>query len=162
MNKKHLIGYSATALLALGLGAATAGSSNTTDTSATTSASSDTATPAATVTVSVPGSTATVTVPAVTKTVTIQAPAKTITAPRPAPAVAMAGDGTYEVGVDVRPGTYVSATPDSGNCYWARLTSGDGIDNIIDNSNSSGRSLVTIKASDKLFESSGCSDWTKR
>jgi len=44
----------------------------------------------------------------------------------------------------------------------ARLTGGDGIDNIIDNSNSSGRSLVTIKASDKLFESSGCSDWTKR
>lgn len=111
---------------------------------------------------SAPGSTATVTAPVVTKTVTIQAPAKTVMAPRPAPAVVMSGDGTYEVGVDVQPGTYVSKTPDSGNCYWARMTGGDGIDNIIDNSNSSGNSLVTIKKGDKFFESNGCSDWTKR
>jgi len=42
------------------------------------------------------------------------------------------------------------------------MTGGDGIDNIIDNSNSSGNSLVTIKKGDKFFESNGCSDWTKR
>lgn len=164
MNKKHFIGYTATTLVALGLDAATAGNASTTTPSAKTSTTvaSNAAMPTTTVTVSVPGSTATVAAPAVTKTVTIQAPAKTVTAPRPAPAVAMAGDGTYEVGVDVRPGTYVSATPESGNCYWARMTGGDGIDNIIDNNNSSGRSVVTIKKGDKLFESNGCSDWTKR
>ena len=42
------------------------------------------------------------------------------------------------------------------------MTGGDGIDNIIANNNSSGNSLVTIKKGDKLYESSGCSDWNKR
>ena len=163
MNKKHFIGYTATALVGLGLGAATAGGAATTTPSPTTTAvASNAAMPTTSVTVSVPGSTATITAPVVTKAVTIQPSAKTVTAPRPAPAVAMAGDGTYQVGIDVQPGTYLSETPESGNCYWARMTGGDGIDNIIQNNNSSGRSVVTIKVGDKLFESNGCSDWTKR
>ena len=73
----------------------------------------------------------------------------------------MPGDGTYEVGVDVKPGTYVSKAPDS-NCYWARTTGGDGIGDIIANGNSAGQVVVTIKSGDKFFESNGCSDWTKR
>lgn len=51
----------------------------------------------------------------------------------------------------------------SGNCYWARLSSDNGnLDNILDNNNSSGQSLVTIRASDKYFETSGCNTWTRR
>ncbi|MCG8654870.1 hypothetical protein [Yimella sp. NH-Cas1] len=96
------------------------------------------------------------------------APAETVTvteSPEPAATQdgsSIPGDGTFQVGVDVQPGTYISTTPDSGNCYWARLSGSDGFGNIIDNSNSSGQSLVTIKATDKFFESRGCNAWTVR
>lgn len=97
-----------------------------------------------------------------TKTVKVAGPTKTVTAEPAAAVAAMPGDGTYEVGVDVQPGTYVSTTPGSGNCYWARLTGKDGIGGITENGNSAGQVVVTIKAGDKFFESRGCSDWTKR
>ena len=96
------------------------------------------------------------------------APAETVTvteSPEPAAAQdgsSIPGDGTFQIGVDVQPGTYMSTAPDSGNCYWARLSGSDSFDNIIDNSNSSGQSLVTIKATDKFFESRGCNAWAKR
>lgn len=160
MNIKHVIGYGATALFALGIGAAS-GSGGASETPAPTALAA-----APTLTVRVPATDAapqqTVAGPMVTKTVEVPGPVKTVTAPPPAPAVAMAGDGTYQVGVDVKPGTYVSKKPDSGNCYWARLTGGDTLDSIIANGNSSGQVVVTIKKSDKFFESNGCSDWTKR
>jgi ABC-type Fe3+-hydroxamate transport system substrate-binding protein len=149
VNKKHVIGYGTTALIALLVGTGIGSSSG----QATDQQSTTSATPAATVTVagSVPGPTVTVTAGSV-KTVTSE----------PQVGVAMEGDGTYEVGVDVRPGTYVSSKPDSGTCYWARLKGTDGIGGIIDNDLSSGRTVVTIKKSDKFFETKGCSDWTKR
>ena len=104
MQKKHLIAYAATALIALGIGSA-GGSGD----------SSLAAEPAPKVTVSSSaGARPGVTVTA-TPTVTV-----TKTAAPALPETAMAGDGTYEVGVDVKPGTYVSATGDSGNCYWER------------------------------------------
>jgi hypothetical protein len=153
---RHLIGYSVTAVVALVIGG---GIGN----------AAVAETPAKVVTtiktVEVPGPATTVTSPPITVTVKVPGPTitktTTVTEPAPAPAVAMAGDGTYEVGVDVQPGTYVSPAPAS-NCYWARMKAGDGIDNIIDNNNNAGQSVVTIKAGDKFFESSGCSDWTKR
>ena len=158
MNKKHLIGYGATALVAIGIGAASGSSGATPTPVAAAPTVTMTAPP---VTVDVPASPATVTVAAPTVTQTVQAPPKTVTAPPLAPAVAMPGDGTFQVGVDVQPGTYVSKAPDQ-NCYWARLTGGDGIGSIIDNGNSSGQVVVTIRKSDKFFESNGCSDWTRR
>lgn len=153
MNKKHVIGYAATALVALGIGGAAAGSTSP-------GASPSAATP--TVTVTQPGPETTVAAPTVTETVEVPGPTTTVTVGPPAPAVAMAGDGTYQVGVDVKPGTYVSQKPSSGNCYWARLSGTDGLGGIIANNNSSGQSVVTIRKTDKYFESSGCSDWTKR
>ncbi len=153
MNKKHVIGYAATALVALGIGSAAAGSTSP-------GASPSAATP--TVTVTQPGPETTVAAPTVTETVEVPGPKTTVTAGPPAPAVAMAGDGTYQVGVDVKPGTYISQKPSSGNCYWARLSGTDGLGGIIANNNSSGQSVVTIRKTDKYFESSGCSDWTKR
>jgi hypothetical protein len=89
-----------------------------------------------------------------TKTVKVQAAA-------PVAAFALHGHGTFEVGVDIKAGTYISAAPGS-NCWWARLRSSDSVDGIIANNNSSGKSMVIIKASDKFFETNGCSDWTKR
>lgn len=157
---KHLIGYTCTALVALGIGAA-GGSGPASDSAG--------AGAAATVTRTVDAGAATVTAPATTVTM----PAETVTATPEAPASAseeagggssgsVPGDGTYEVGVDIQPGRYTSATPESGNCYWARLNGSDGIDGIIANNNSSGQSVVTIRASDKYFESSGCSEWVAR
>ncbi|MDF8263735.1 hypothetical protein [Luteipulveratus flavus] len=160
---KHIIGYTVTAVAAIGIGSAAAsGGSGNTVTGATPAVTQtvagDEGTPAATVTVTPPAET--VTPPAETVTVTA-----TPTAAGGGSANAGAtipGDGTYEVGVDVQPGRYTSTTPDSGNCYWARLKSADGFDGIIANNNSSGQSVVVIKASDKFFESSGCNDWTAR
>jgi hypothetical protein len=151
MNKKHVIGYGATALVALMIGTGIGTSSGDA-----TEPGSTGAAPAATATAA--GATATVAGPTVTVTATSE---KTVTS-APKVAVAMEGDGTYEVGVDVKPGTYVSAAPDA-NCYWARLKgSGGSLDDILANNNTSGRSVVTIKKTDKFFESSGCEPWTKR
>lgn len=152
MNLKHVIGYSATAIVGIGIGAAaTAGDGDVTAPVA--------AVPTVTVTAPAPDSGP---LPTITETVEVPGPEKTVTAPPPPPAVAIPGDGTYEVGVDVKPGTYVSTAPDSGNCYYARLSGTDGFDDIITNGNSSGQSVVTIKKTDKFFETSGCNAWTKR
>ena len=75
--------------------------------------------------------------PTVTATVEVPGPVKTVTVGPLPPAVAMPGDGTYQVGVDVKPGTYVSTGPQEGNCYYARLSSSDGFSDIIANGNTS-------------------------
>lgn len=132
----------------------------------------DTNTPAAasstpTVTVSAPASDGQAPAPAVTvtapapapKTVQVPGPVKTVTAPPPGPAVAIAEDGTWLVGKDIKPGTYRSTSDDT--CYWARLKDTDGdLDSILANSNG-GNQVVTIKKSDNAFESARCAPWTK-
>jgi hypothetical protein len=124
--------------------------SSSSDTTGDTASAAGSSTPATTVTL--PGATATVPGPTVTVTTSS---VKTVTS-APKVDVAMEGDGTYEVGVDVKPGTYVSSKPEL-NCYWARLKgSGGGFGDIIANNNTSGRSVVTIKKTDKFFETSGC------
>jgi len=164
-NLKHVIGYGATTVVAFGIGAAAASGGGGTATAVTTPG------PTVTVTGDAPAAdTVTETVTAPPKTV--KAPAKTVTAPpktvtvkaKPkAPAATIPGDGTYAVGSDIKPGTYVSSVPDSGNCYWARLkdTNGD-LNSILSNNNSSGQSLVTILPSDKFFETDGCNTWKLR
>lgn len=123
-------------------------------------------TKAETVTATKPGPTVTKAGPTVTKQVIAQPETVTVTATVApevsSPAAVIPGDGTYAVGVDVQPGTYVSKAPLI-NCYWARLGGNSGaIDDIIDNNNSAGQSVVTISSSDKYFETSGCSTWTRR
>lgn len=152
----HLVGYAATALFAFVFGASVVAIG-----SETTSASDQpsTSTVTSTATITDPGSTTTTTATPVTSTKTKTA---TVTAEPPAPASGIPGDGTFEVGVDVEPGTYVAGPGSRGQCYWARLSGSGDLGDIIDNNISSGQSIVTIAASDKFFESSGCSDWTKR
>ncbi|MBB2890803.1 hypothetical protein [Flexivirga oryzae] len=162
---KHIIGYSGTAVVALIIGAAAgSGGSSGTATPAVTSTVRTTATVTAPAPDAQPASAVTTTVhaPAVTKTVHAPAVTKTVTT-TPKPKATIPGDGTYQVGTDIQPGTYVSGTPDSGNCYWARLkgTSGSFSD-IIANNNSAGQSVVTIAPTDKVFETSGCNDWSRR
>lgn len=70
------------------------------------------------------------------------------------------GDGTFTVGTDVQPGTYVA--PAMSGCYWQRLkdTSGDP-EAIIANDIANGQVTVTIAATDGAFSTQGCGVFTK-
>ncbi|WP_328494543.1 hypothetical protein OHS59_18680 [Streptomyces sp. NBC_00414] len=73
---------------------------------------------------------------------------------------AFQGDGDFQVGSDVRPGTYRTTGNTDALCYWERSKDASGeMDSILANDNVSGTSYVTILKSDKLFKSSGCKDW---
>ena len=88
------------------------------------------------------------------------APATTKAAPA---SNGFSGDGEYQVGTDIKPGTYKSGGPgSSGMCYWERDKDALGsADSIIANDTPTGSSVVTIKATDKIFKTQGCKDWTK-
>lgn len=71
-------------------------------------------------------------------------------------APSVAGDGIFEVGVDIKPGLYRA----EGNGYWERLKNAEGdLDSIIANDNANGQAYVQIAKSDAYFSTSGMSDW---
>ncbi|MFE6619589.1 hypothetical protein ACFZBP_23985 [Streptomyces sp. NPDC008086] len=73
---------------------------------------------------------------------------------------AFAGDGDFQVGSDVKPGTYRTTGNSDGMCYWERAKDSSGeMDSLLANDNVTGTSYVTVKTTDKLFSSSGCEDW---
>ncbi|MES4906712.1 MULTISPECIES: hypothetical protein [unclassified Streptomyces] len=73
---------------------------------------------------------------------------------------AIGGEGAFQVGSDVKPGTYRSTDNTDGMCYWERAKDSSGeTDSLIANDNVMGTAYVTIKASDKIFKSNGCKDW---
>jgi hypothetical protein len=123
------------------------------------------ANPTVTVTTTAAAPTVTVTVtesasPAVTTTVT--ATTTETAAPPPAAAGTTIEDGTWTVGVDVKPGSYRVAVPiSSGMCYWGIYRSGTNQRDIVNNGiESGGRPQVTLKAGQD-FKSSDCGTWTK-
>lgn len=70
------------------------------------------------------------------------------------------GDGDFQVGSDVKPGTYRTSGNTDDMCYWERAKDASGeMDSLLANDNVSGTSYVTVKPTDKLFKSSGCKDW---
>jgi len=70
------------------------------------------------------------------------------------------GDGDFQVGTDIKPGTYRSSGNTDGMCYWERAKNASGdTDSLLANDNVSGAGYVTIKSTDKIFKSSGCKDW---
>ncbi len=70
------------------------------------------------------------------------------------------GNGTYRVGHNIPAGTYRTRRSTS-NCYWERLKGFSGsLHDIIANDFGSGYMVVTIKATDKGFKSSGCGKWS--
>lgn len=80
--------------------------------------------------------------------------------PSPTSEFASFGDGTWEVGTDIEPGTYRLREAPS-LCYWARLSGfGGGLDDIIANGNEGAPAIVTIAATDTGFESARCGTWT--
>ncbi|MFF3208425.1 hypothetical protein [Streptomyces sp. NPDC002962] len=74
------------------------------------------------------------------------------------------GDGTFLVGREARPGTYRSAGPSEAlaDCYWARLkgTTGD-LSEVIANGSGKGPATITVLATDKAFQTSGCQTWKR-
>lgn len=103
----------------------------------------------------------------VTKTVVATAPAVKQPANTKAKVTAAVpttvGDGTWEVGAEVQPGTY-TVTSD-GYCYWARLKNFDGeLDSIITNGNldPGARGRVTVRKSDKGIELAGGCTWKRK
>ncbi|WP_329132659.1 hypothetical protein OG552_13725 [Streptomyces sp. NBC_01476] len=79
---------------------------------------------------------------------------------KPAAKPAFKGDGTFQVGSDIKPGTYRSSGNSDGLCYWERSKDAKGeADSILANDNVTGSSYVTIARTDKFFKSTGCDDW---
>ena len=68
-------------------------------------------------------------------------------------------DGTWQVGVDVQPGTYRNSGGSKG-CYWERLSgfSGASSDRLA-NGLSANQQIVTIEPSDAGFTSEDCGVW---
>ncbi|MFI6462500.1 hypothetical protein [Streptomyces sp. NPDC050538] len=70
------------------------------------------------------------------------------------------GDGDFRVGADIEPGTYRTSGNTDGTCYWERAKDASGdTDSLLANDKVSGAGYVTVKATDKIFKSSGCKDW---
>ena len=70
------------------------------------------------------------------------------------------GDGTYQVGSDVQPGTYRTRESSPG-CYYARLGGFSGeFEDLLANGNPTGPAIVTIEPTDAGFESQRCGTWT--
>ena len=78
------------------------------------------------------------------------------------------GDGSYEVGVDIAPGTYRTSGPTAGSpfCSYARLrTAGASYTDpsqVLQLENVMGPSVVTIQPSDGGFFSQLCGTWSQR
>lgn len=94
------------------------------------------------------------------------APTQTAATPTPAPTQKPAptfltfGDGTYQVGKDIKPGTYRTRTG-SPNCYYARLKGFSGsLNDVLANNNTDNPAIVTILPGDKGFTSENCGTWT--
>jgi hypothetical protein len=76
------------------------------------------------------------------------------------PAYATFGDGMYQIGVDIQPGTYRNSDSSEG-CYWERLSGfGGSLDEIIANEFTYARDIVTIESSDDGFSSERCGTWS--
>jgi hypothetical protein len=90
-----------------------------------------------------------------------QQPAQEQQAAAPVKSHPQFGDGTYQVGTDIQPGTY-RTREGSPNCYYERLRNFTGsLNSIIANGNTNAPAVVTIKPTDAGFNSQGCGTWTK-
>jgi hypothetical protein len=80
--------------------------------------------------------------------------------PTPTPSFITFGDGTYQVGKDIPPGTYRTRTGSPG-CYYERLSGFSGsLSDILANNTTDNPAIVTISATDKGFSSQNCGTWT--
>jgi hypothetical protein len=73
-------------------------------------------------------------------------------------------EGTYEIGVDAKPGRYKTRVPeDSSGCYWEKLKDDSGgLDSVIANGevNAGGRVSITLKRGE-FFMAEDCGTWIR-
>lgn len=83
------------------------------------------------------------------------------TLPPPSGPFLVIGEGTFEVGVDVQPGTYRVHQRHAG-CFWERRKGrSDQQEDVLANEFANdGYAIVTIKSSDLLFATNACDEWT--
>ncbi|TVZ98066.1 hypothetical protein [Streptomyces sp. BK340] len=75
---------------------------------------------------------------------------------------AFGGNGDYQVGSDIKPGTYRSSGNTDGMCYWERTKGASGdTDSVLANDNVAGTAVVTIRSTDAYFKTTGCGGWKK-
>lgn len=85
--------------------------------------------------------------------------AQTVAVAKPAPT--LRSDGTFQVGTDIKAGTYVSSTG-SELCYWERRSdASDSEAGIIANDFGPRQRIVTISSTDRYFYTEGCGSWTR-
>lgn len=99
----------------------------------------------------------------VTAAIGFLVPAGDVAAQPMYPAPLIQKSGTYRVGVDIRPGLYLSrGAVDGGTCSWSRLASADSGDgaNIIAHGESTAAQYAWIAPTDAAFETHGCQTWT--
>ena len=79
------------------------------------------------------------------------------------PATVFSGEGMFRVGIDIRPGTYVSSPAGAISGYWERMSCATGdFDCIISNDNVDGRTIVKISKNDKYFKTVRMNKWKRR
>ena len=72
------------------------------------------------------------------------------------------GDGTWTVGRNIDPGTYLSTSDVGASCYWGIYTSGSNGSDIIENDiPGGGRPTVTLSTGQD-FKSARCGTWSKQ
>jgi len=70
------------------------------------------------------------------------------------------GNGTFDVGSDIAPGTYRTRTNTTG-CYWERRAGSSGdLSEIVENDSTNVSAIVTIARTDRAFKSERCGPWT--
>ena len=75
-------------------------------------------------------------------------------------ATRFAGTGMYQVGVDIKPGTYKASRVRGDAAYWHRYRGASGgDDDLIDDDNPQGSTVVRIRASDGFFDTHGMTEW---
>jgi hypothetical protein len=70
--------------------------------------------------------------------------------------------GIWTVGVDIEPGTYRTAEPVIGDCYWGVYTSGTNGSDIVDNDIPSGGFPTVTLSVGQDFENNGCGTFVKQ
>lgn len=71
------------------------------------------------------------------------------------------GDGEHIVNLHMPPGIYMSPGPETGRCTWRRVSGfADAPADQIAVRNPVGKNIAEISASDAIFKSFGCGEWT--
>ncbi|MEW2315652.1 hypothetical protein [Streptomyces bauhiniae] len=74
----------------------------------------------------------------------------------------LSGDGDFRVGTDIAPGNYRSTGNAHRSCRWERARdAAHRLRSVIANGHTAGTAVVTVRATDAYFRSTGCGGWQR-